>query len=333
MIKYIKLAIILLAIFLVGCHNSTKNNEVTNNADSALIAQDTVLTDSTLLLLDECFTFMIASDLGRNGYYDQQIIAEVMGEVADIAGVEFVAALGDVHHFMGIQSVNDPLWLSNYELIYKHPELMIPWFPILGNHEYEGNTDAMIAYSEVSRRWQMPARFYSKTYEISDSTEVLLLFIDTAPLIDKYRISDDHPDARKQSVENQLSWLDNTLKKSTAKWKIAMGHHPVYAGTTKSESERTDLQKRLLPILEKYDVDVYYNGHIHNFQHINIEGSAIDYFVISSASQSREVLPLDGTIFSSSATGFALCSLNDSILVTSFIDKRGQIIYQHKRKQ
>ncbi len=283
-------------------------------------------------MLDDYFTFMIASDLGRNGYYDQQIIAEAMGEVTSIAGVEFVAALGDVHHFMGVQSVNDPLWLTNFELIYKHPELMIPWYPVLGNHEYEGNTDAVIAYSEVSRRWQMPGRYYSKVFEVTDSTEVLLLFIDTPPLIDKYRISEEHPDARKQSIENQLRWIENTLKKSTAKWKIVMGHHPVYAGTTKTESERTDLQMRLLPILEKHMVDVYFNGHIHNFQHINTKASSIDYFVNSSASQSREVVPFDGTAFMSSATGFALCSLNDSELVTTLIDKAGKIIYQHKRK-
>jgi predicted phosphohydrolase len=315
-----------------GCQNNTNKNTVTNNVDSILVDHDTLTSDQQLLILNDYFTFMITCDLGRNGYYDQQIIAEVMGEVAGIAGAEFVAALGDVHHFMGVQSVNDPLWLTNYELIYKHPELMIPWFPILGNHEYEGNTDAVIAYSEVSRRWQMPGRYYSKTYKVTDSTEVLLLFIDTTPMIDKYRASEEHPDARKQSVENQLRWIDNTLKNSIAKWKIVMGHHPVYAGTTKDELERTDLQKRLIPILEKHKVDVYYNGHIHNFQHINTTGSSIDYFVNSSASQSREVVPFEGTVFTSSATGFALCSLNDSVLVTTLIDKAGKVIYQHKRK-
>lgn len=332
MTQFFKIVIILLVLLWGGCQNNTNKNTVTNNVDSILVDHDTLTSDQQLLILNDYFTFMITCDLGRNGYYDQQIIAEVMGEVAGIAGAEFVAALGDVHHFMGVQSVNDPLWLTNYELIYKHPELMIPWFPILGNHEYEGNTDAVIAYSEVSRRWQMPGRYYSKTYKVTDSTEVLLLFIDTTPMIDKYRASEEHPDARKQSVENQLRWIDNTLKNSIAKWKIVMGHHPVYAGTTKDELERTDLQKRLIPILEKHKVDVYYNGHIHNFQHINTTGSSIDYFVNSSASQSREVVPFEGTVFTSSATGFALCSLNDSVLVTTLIDKAGKVIYQHKRK-
>ena len=99
---------------------------------------------------------LVANDLGRNGYYEQKPIAELMGRMAEQDGIEAVLALGDVHHFMGVQSVSDPLWMTNYELIYSHPELMLPWYPILGNHEYRGNTQAVIDYSGVSRRWQMP---------------------------------------------------------------------------------------------------------------------------------------------------------------------------------
>ncbi|MBO8459894.1 MAG: metallophosphoesterase, partial [Bacteroidetes bacterium] len=136
---------------------------------------------------DTCFTFLLANDLGRNGYYDQKPIAELMGELAAEIDVEFVAAAGDVHHFEGIVSTQDPLWLTNYEQVYSHPELMIPWYPILGNHEYRGNTQAVIDYSKVSRRWEMPARYYTKEFNVNGKESVLLVFIDTPPLIDKYR--------------------------------------------------------------------------------------------------------------------------------------------------
>ena len=52
--------------------------------------------------LEDHFTFLIASDLGRNGYYDQKPVAEMMGEVAAIADPEFIAVLGDIHHFQGV---------------------------------------------------------------------------------------------------------------------------------------------------------------------------------------------------------------------------------------
>jgi hypothetical protein len=221
-----------------------------------------------LSTLDGKFNFLIANDLGRNGYYDQKPVAEMMGEVAELTGVKFIAALGDIFHFMGVQSVNDPLWLTNFELIYSHPELMIPWYPILGNHEYKGSTSSVLEYSKISRRWQMPSLYYTKEIVISDSTKALLVFINTVPLIDKYRNDPEYPDASKESIETQLKWLDSILKKSNAKWKIVMGHHPIYTGTTKDSIEQIDLQNRLKPILEKYNTDMYFCGHIHNFQHL-----------------------------------------------------------------
>lgn len=97
------------------------------------------------------FTFLIASDLGRNGYYDQKSVAEIMGEVTKIAEPEFIAALSDVHHFLGVRSVQDPLWKTNSEWIYKLPEFMIPWHPVLGNHEYEGTAQAVLDYSKETK--------------------------------------------------------------------------------------------------------------------------------------------------------------------------------------
>ncbi|HOH07886.1 MAG TPA: metallophosphoesterase, partial [bacterium] len=105
--------------------------------------------------VDDRFNFLIANDLGRNGYYDQKPVAAKMGEVGEKVDVEFVALLGDAHHFNGVASVQDPLWMTNYELIYNHPELMCEWYPVIGNHEYRGNTQAVLDYRKVSRRWAM----------------------------------------------------------------------------------------------------------------------------------------------------------------------------------
>ena len=285
-----------------------------------------------LAQLDEVFTFMIASDLGRNGYYDQVPVAEMMGSVADITGPEFIAALGDVHHFWGVRSVDDPLWNTNFEWIYAHPELMIPWHPVLGNHEYRGWTQPVLDYSTVSRRWEMPSRYYAITEEVADGVEVLVVFIDTAPLIDKYR---DDPrkfrDIGSQSMEEELAWIDATLGESDAKWKVVMGHHPVYAGTTKEERERSDLQARLQPLLDRHDVDIYVAGHIHNFQHIRVPGSGVDYVVNSSASLSRIVVPFEGALFGSPETGFSLCSVTETEITLTFVNAEGKILYQYAR--
>lgn len=98
--------------------------------------------------VDEKFNFIIATDLGRNGHYEQKPIADLMGRTAEEIDIEFVISSGDTHHYEGVQSVQDPLWMTNYELIYSHPELLVDWYPILGNHEYRGNTQAVIKVPE-----------------------------------------------------------------------------------------------------------------------------------------------------------------------------------------
>ena len=280
-------------------------------------------------------TIYIANDLGRNGYFEQKTVAELMGWMADVADPEFVAAIGDVHHFEGVASVDDPLWMTNYELIYSHPDLMLDWYPVLGNHEYRGNTQAVLDYGKVSRRWVMPGRYYAIEKEVEDGNEkILYVFIDTAPLIDKYRRdTEDYPDAGKQSIAAELEWLEATLAASTAKWKVVMGHHPIYADTDKNESERTDLQRRVQPLLDKYGVDAYICGHIHNFQHIQAKGSRVQYFVNTSGSLSREVKPIEGTQFCSGDEGFMILSTADNLMRFFLVNYKGEIIYQYDIKK
>ena len=284
-------------------------------------------------IFDKKFNFYVANDLGRNGYYDQKPIAELMGAMGEEIGPEFVLATGDVHHFEGVRSVNDPLWMTNYELIYSHPELMIDWFPVLGNHEYRGSTQAVLDYSGVSRRWSMPARYYTKSFN-DKGTSVRIVWIDTAPLIDKYRTdSATYPDACKQDMNQQLAWIDSVLTVAKEDWIIVAGHHPIYAETPKDAVERDDLQKRLNPVLLKHKVDLYVAGHIHNFQHIRVPNSPIDYIVNSSASLARKVKPIEGTKFCSPEPGFSVCSIDKKELNFRMIDKKGNVLYTVTRKK
>lgn len=270
----------------------------------------------------------MANDLGRNGYYDQKPIAELMGTMAETIGPECVVAAGDIHHFNGVASVSDPLWTTNYELIYSHPELMLDWFPVCGNHEYRGNTQAVLDYSKVSRRWMIPAKYYTKVFSHKGTT-LRIVWLDTTPLIDKYRNNPAvYPDACKEDMQKQLSWLDETLRQAKEDWVIVVGHHPIYAETSKSEDERTDMQKRIMPILHKYkNVAIYACGHIHNFQHIKMKGDPIDYVVNSAGALSRKVKPIEGTLFCSPETGFSIIAASKKRLCMYMIDKTGKVLH------
>lgn len=299
---------------------------------SSLFAQKTV--DDLATATDDKFNFIIATDLGRNGYYDQKPIADLMGKTAEKVDIEFIISSGDTHHYQGIQSTTDPLWMTNYELVYSHPELQVEWYPILGNHEYRGNTQAVIDYSKISRRWSMPDRYYSQVHKLDNGESLRILYIDTPPLIDKYREeSDSYPDAVKQDMKKQLSWIDSELTKSNEKWKIVVGHHPIFAETSKDLNERTDMQNRVDPILKKHKVDMYISGHLHNFQHLKVEGSDIDYITNSSGSLSRKIKPVKETQFCSPETGFIICSASDEQLTIYMINNKGEVLYKIDRKK
>ena len=282
--------------------------------------------------LEKPLNFYLINDSGRNGYYEQKTIAGTMGKMAETIDIEFVVAAGDVHHFEGVRSVSDPLWMTNYELIYSHPDLMIPWYPVCGNHEYRGNTQAPVDYSGVSARWDMPAKYYTFTAE-EDSVEVRIVMLDTTPLIDKYREdTEKYPDASKSEVEPQLEWLDSVLTAATEDWVLVVGHHPIYADTDKTDSERIDMQDRVNSILVKHgNVDMYLCGHIHTFQHIRMEGCDIDYVVNSSASLSREVKPVEGTVFCSPEEGYSLITADKHELDLYMLDACGNVLHKVSR--
>ena len=279
---------------------------------------------------------ILANDLGRNGYYDQMPNSETMAALCETVDVECVVAPGDIHHFEGVRSVDDPLWMTNYELIYSHPELMIPWHCTLGNHEYRGTTQACIDYTRKSARWNMPERYHTFALTADDGTTLRFVLIDTTPLIDKYRTeTDKYPDAALQDRDRQLAWMDSVLTAANEDWVLVAGHHPVYADTGKDDSERADMQKYVRPVLQRHSdkVAMYLCGHIHNFQHIRSgNGDPIDYVVNSSASLSRKkVAPTPGAVFVSGESGFSFIAADRHSLTLYMLDKEGRTLHKIER--
>ena len=279
---------------------------------------------------------ILANDLGRNGYYDQKSISETMAALCETVDVECVVAPGDIHHFEGVRSVDDPLWMTNYELIYSHPELMIPWHCTLGNHEYRGTTQACIDYTRKSARWNMPERYHTFVLTADDGTTLRFVLIDTTPLIDKYRTeTSKYPDAALQDRDRQLAWMDSVLTAANEDWVLVAGHHPVFADTGKDDSERADMQKYVRPVLQRHSdkVAMYLCGHIHNFQHIRSgNGDPIDYVVNSSASLSRKkVAPTPGAVFVSGESGFSFIAADRHSLTLYMLDKEGRTLHKIER--
>jgi hypothetical protein len=63
------------------------------------------------------------------------------------------------------------------------------------------------------------------------------------------------------SVKGQTEWLENTLKNSNAKWKIAEFHFPPYS----YEEDYPEIRKEWGSLFDKYHVDLVFSGHTHYY--------------------------------------------------------------------
>ncbi|MBC7867531.1 MAG: metallophosphoesterase, partial [Gloeobacteraceae cyanobacterium ES-bin-316] len=232
--------------------------------------------------------FIVLGDWGRNGENYQKEVAAGMGKAAHDLSASFVVATGDNFYPYGVQSTQDYHWTASFENIYTAQSLHVKWFPVLGNHDYASNPDAQVAYTNISSRWTMPARYYSKTFPVGTDT-VLMAFIDTDPIEKQLRSHGfDSVKYVAGAVEKQVQWLNDLLATSTAKWKIVVGHHPLYTGGWRKNSDDTKRMKDFLePVFNKHTVDVYIAGHEHHLEYIKPNG-ATHYIISGAASEARK---------------------------------------------
>ena len=276
--------------------------------------------------------FIAMGDWGRNGADHQKQVAAQMGKTATEVRAQFIIATGDNFYPSGVISEYDPLFKYSFEDIYTDFSLQWDWYLVLGNHDYKSNPDAQVAYSKISRRWQMPARYYSKKFPINGDTtqQVLIAFIDTNPLIPEfYQNAEYGPNVRSQDSTKQKNWLKKTLSDSSPniKWKIVVGHHPMFTGGSRTEGYDTKaIRNSLKPVFDKYNVDVYLSGHEHSLQYIKPAGKT-HHFISGAASEKTPVKVIPGSKMVASDYGFMLFSVNTDQLLMQTINDRGEIIY------
>ncbi len=274
--------------------------------------------------------FYVISDWGWNGFYKQQIVADAMTAFTDSIEPNFIVSCGDNFQISGVASVQDPLWLSNFENIYRHPRLMCDWYPVFGNHDYKGNTQAEIDYSKISRRWHMPAHYYSIVKKVNDSVSMKLVFIDTPPLVDEYhKNAAGYPDITAQDTAKQMKWIKEELS-TKEQWKFVFGHHPVFSASH-THGNTKELIAKLKPILEKYNVQFYICGHDHDFQHSRVKSGNVDYIVTGTGGEPRPAFRNDSTIFSKSAPGFSLINVRGDSATIFFVDATRHALYKYSR--
>ncbi len=305
---------------------------------SALLAQ-VYIKDSTnvpkevaLLIKDtKALNFIAMGDWGRVGADHQKQVAAQMGKTASEVKAQFVIATGDNFYPSGVTSEFDPLFKYSFEDIYTAFSLQWDWYPVLGNHDYKSNPDAQVAYSKISRRWKMPARYYSKKIPINGDTtkQVLIAFMDTNPFIPEYYSNSEYgPNVKGQDTARQKRWLQKVLSdtSSNVQWKMVVAHHPMYTGGSRTDGYDTKaIRNSLKPIFDKYGVDVFLTGHEHSLQHL-VAGRT-QHFISGAASEKTTVHLVPESKMAASEYGFMLFSVTEKKVLVQTIDDNGKIIY------
>jgi 3',5'-cyclic AMP phosphodiesterase CpdA len=102
--------------------------------------------------------------------------------------------------------------------------------------------------------------------------------------------------------KTQLPWLEQELSRSNAKWKVVFGHHPIYSSGSYGTNQA--FIKSLTPLFQKHGVQLYINGHDHNYERTRSINNTT-YLVCGAGAGLRPVGRSEWTEHSASVLSFA----------------------------
>jgi tartrate-resistant acid phosphatase type 5 len=268
--------------------------------------------------------FLVFGDWGRQGERDQVEVAAQMAQAAQDMGAKFVISVGDNFYENGVASVSDPHWRASFEDVYQQASLQIPWHAVLGNHDYHGNCDAQLAYHKINPRWNMPARYYLQSHLLDGGATADFFYLDTTPMVKSYRTKKaTRQQVATQDAPQQLDWFKAALADSKARWKIVIGHHPIYSGGEHGDTR--ELVESILPLLHEHKVQAYFNGHDHDLQHLM--AGEVNLFDTGAGSEFRPTSKTQHTAWAKACSGFTSVSLRRERMDVRMMDNRGTVIY------
>jgi predicted phosphodiesterase len=208
--------------------------------------------------------FVVIGDSGTGNEY-QKKVAHQMLACHERSDYEFVIMVGD-----NIYPWGEPGdYYEKFDLPYA-PLLQrgVKFFAALGNHDVKsGHWKRAINYPGFNMNGH-------RYYTLTRSNGLAQFFaLDTTTLSGGRQ---DH---------DQLRWLERELAASSATWKLAYFHHPLYSSGKRHGSD-VKMRAELEPLLIQGGVRVVFSGHDHIYERLAPQ-HGIYYFVTGSAGQLR----------------------------------------------
>jgi hypothetical protein len=230
------------------------------------------------------FTFGAIGDFGTGSTPEYRNAALLEGEAPDT-----LLTLGDNAYPLGLKREYPAVVFTPFDPLMRR----ITVWPTLGNHDYgnEGESfrNTAQAYLDTFVLPDRPGRerYYSFRYANAEFLAIDSEVTSFAPGSPQYR------------------WIDRTLGRSGACWKIPYFHHPVHAEyvhpTLMDVAKQADLQRWLVPVFERHGVKLVLTGHEHNYVrtkrllHGRPDPQGVVYIISGGGGGALEALPAHAT--------------------------------------
>jgi acid phosphatase len=254
--------------------------------------------------------YAVIGDWGTGGSL-QRTVAKGMDRVAQRLPLDAVWSTGDNIYPNGVTSADDPQWSTKFERIYDLPALRsVPWYAVLGNHDHRQSIQAQIDRGTRDPRWHMPARWFSHEEQVDEVTKICVVGLDTQPLLQGDPV-----------MHQQLAWAEETLRSSTAQWKVVVGHHPIRSYG--HYGDQSFMLRHVKPLLDAHKVNIYACGHDHDLQVIKHPDDGFVCAVSGGGGGSRPTTRGEHSRYAASNGGFMTFTARSASLTVDVYDANG----------
>ncbi len=264
------------------------------------------------------FEILFVGDTGTGGEA-QMAVAAAMEKYCEAHLPIAVVMLGDNFYQKGVQSPEDPQWQSAFLRPYGTPCLgRLPFYALLGNHDYKGNPAAEVAFHSQTPRWVMPHRFY----EVRFGQRLQIVALDTNIL-----------DVCGLASYCTLDFLKQAIAHRDRRTSIVVGHHPLSSSSEKYQD--TTFQSRVLETLLCEKVPIYIAGHAHQLEHRRGQLCELDEMI--SGGGGAELYAVrkqdSGSLFARSTHGFLSVRVDPDALYFDFYNQNLDRLYSYMRPE
>jgi hypothetical protein len=239
--------------------------------------------------------FAVIGDMG-NGSRRQTETARRMWTEHERFPYEFVITVGD--NMYGGQDPED--YERKFVVPYKPIiDAKIPFYAALGNHD----KPEQVKYELFNMNGQ---RYYTYT-----KGRVQFFALDSVEL-----------------TPAQLVWLEGELQKSTALWKVAHFHHPIYSSGLR-HGPTLVMRAALEPLFSTYGVQAVFTGHEHFYERL-YPRYGIQQFICGSGGQLRKGGIRKGSVETAAGydqdNAFMLVAIEGDTMRFEAVSRTGEIV-------